>query len=289
MPTDPAAPPGGASGVRVTLLGTGTSTGVPVIGCRCSVCTSADVRDMRSRASCLIEAGGLSIVVDTGPDFRRQALAAGLTRVDAVLFTHAHFDHIVGVDDLRPFLFGNPAPICCYADPGAAEVISRMFCYIFEQRTYPGAPNLEMRPVTGPFEAQGRYDRTRRLRITPVPAFHGNLPLYGYRIGRFAYLTDTSALPETSFALLEGVDVLVLGALRREPHPTHFSIDEAAAVAARIGARAAYFTHMTHSVSHARDGALLPPGVFFGYDGLCFDVRSEETLVRAHPAPQSAP
>lgn len=261
------------SGMRVTLLGTGTSTGVPVIGCGCRVCTSPDVRDQRTRCSCLIEHRGLSIVIDTGPDFRLQALREGLRHVDAVLFTHHHFDHIVGIDDLRPFFFENDRSIPCYARENTTSVLQRMFNYIFQDGTYPGVPDLTLHTVEGPFAVSSRKDPDRTIEVIPVDASHGDLPLFGYRIGSFAYVTDTNFIPDESFALLEGLDVLVLDALRENFHPTHYTIDEAVAVAERIGARQTYFTHMTHSVLHAETDARLPDGSNLAYDGLAFTVR----------------
>lgn len=257
--------------VRVTLLGTGTSTGVPVIGCRCRVCTSPDPRDRRLRCSAHVEAGGVSLIIDTGPDFRRQALRARIRRVDAVLFTHAHFDHVVGLDDLRPYFFRNKADIPCYARENTAEVLMRMFQYIFVDGTYPGVPLLTLQEVAEPFEVRSREDSGRRTLVTPIDVRHGELPLFGYRIGRFAYVTDTNFIPESSFDLLRDLDVLVLDALRREGHPTHYTIDEAVAVARRIGAAQTYLIHMTHSVLHAEENGRLPRGVELGYDGLAFE------------------
>lgn len=261
-----------ASGIRVTLLGTGTSTGIPVIGCRCRVCTSSDPRDRRSRAACWIRIGDLSIVIDTGPDFRRQALRERIRRVDAVLYTHHHFDHVVGIDDLRPFLFERRDPIPCYARKDTAEVLQRMFHYIFADGSYPGVPNLRLRTVNAPFAITGRYDQSTCVTVTPVEVQHGRMPLYGYRLGDFAYITDTSAIPERSLQMLQGVRVLVLDALRQESHPTHFSISEAVEVAREIGAEQTYFTHMTHNVLHEEESRRLPVGIDLGYDGLTFDV-----------------
>ncbi len=263
----PEAPP-----LKVTLLGTGTSTGVPVIGCRCRVCRSDDPRDERTRCACLVTCGDLHLVIDTGPDFRRQALREDLRRVDAVLFTHHHFDHVVGLDDLRPFFFDNAAPIPCYARANTADVLRTMFQYIFCDGTYPGVPRLELHPVDGPFVVRSRYGTGTAVRVEPIDVFHGALPMFGYRIGRFAYLTDTNRIPEASLARLRGLDVLVLDALRHEPHRTHFTIEEAVAMARRIGARQTYFIHMTHSILHAEEDARLPEGVNLGYDGLSFDV-----------------
>ncbi len=262
------------STVRVTLLGTGTSTGIPVVGCRCRVCTSDDPRDRRLRCAAYVEAapeagGAVRLVIDTGPDFRQQALTYGVEAVDAVLVTHHHFDHVVGLDDLRPFFFGNPRPIPIYASPETAAVLREMFGYIFRDGTYPGISKLELREVeTGPFVVESRYSGGGRVEVTPIPAMHGALPVLGYRVGRFAYLTDVSAIPEASMPLLEGLDVLVLDALRRAPHPTHLSLDEATALAWKVGARETYFVHMTHSVLHAEEDAALPEGIHLAYDGL---------------------
>lgn len=261
-------------GMRMTLLGTGTSTGVPVIGCDCRVCTSSDPRDRRTRCSCLVEVNGVTIVIDTGPDFRLQALRENLRHVDAVLFTHHHFDHIVGIDDLRPFFFRNDRPIPCYARDNTVAVLHRMFDYIFQDGTYPGVPDLSLNTIEEPFSVSSRIDPNRMVEVVPIDAAHGELPLFGYRIGDFAYLTDTNFIPEESHALLEGLDVLVLDALRDDFHPTHYTFDEAVAVAQRIGARQTYFIHMTHSVLHAETDARLPEGMNLGHDGLSVSIRN---------------
>lgn len=260
--------------VRVTLLGTGTSTGVPVIGCPCQVCTSDDPRDTRTRCAAYIEVeterGPVRFVIDTGPDFRHQALAQSIRAVDAVLFTHHHFDHVVGVDDLRPFLFANRTPIPCYADATTAAVLRDMFRYIFADGTYPGVPLLELEEVDGPFRVRSRESEAA-VEVTPLRAFHGDLPILGFRVGGFAYLTDVNRIPEATFAQLEGLDVLVLDALRPTPHPTHFSIDQAVTAAERVGARQTYFIHLTHNVLHADAEAGLPETIALGYDGLTFE------------------
>jgi phosphoribosyl 1,2-cyclic phosphate phosphodiesterase len=265
--TPPAGPP-----LTVTLLGTGTSTGVPVIGCDCEVCTSTDPRDTRTRCSCYVEAGPLGILIDTGPDLRAQVLREDIARIDAVCYTHHHFDHLVGIDDLRPFFFRNGQVMPCYAPAETAAVMRRNYDYIFGRDPYPGAANVEVRVVDDPFCIASRHDDTASVRVCPIPLLHGDMRVYGYRIGRFAYCTDASDIPDASLALLDGVEVLVLDALRPRPHPTHFAFDEAVRMARRIGARETYFVHMTHAVRHAAQEPRLPDDVHLGYDGLTFDV-----------------
>ena len=229
--------------MRVVFLGSGTSFGVPVIGCRCHVCLSPDQRDRRYRASVLIESGGASVVVDAGPEFRLQALRAGITRLDALLLTHAHADHISGLDDLRPLTSKRVLPVFGNAET-LAETAER-FAYIFrESQVGGGKPRIELQKAEGPFDIGG-------MRMVPVPILHGELPILGWRTGKFAYITDCSNLPNSSLALLAGVEVLVINGLRREPHATHFSIDQGMAAARRIGATSTWLTHMNHESTHA--------------------------------------
>lgn len=252
--------------MRVTVLGSGTSHGVPMIGCACEVCTSGDPHDRRSRPSIVVGVAGGTILVDTAPELRLQAIANGLRRVDAVLFTHTHADHVHGIDDLRAFnaLQGGAIPI--YGSPASMRDIHARFDYIFAHSVAGGGiPMLELHPVEGPFEVLGES-------VVPVTVLHGRLPVYGYRFGRFAYVTDCSAIPEPSMALLHGLDVLILDALRHRPHPTHFNIEQALEVIARLRPRRAYLTHLTHDVLHQRVNAELPPGVALAYDGLTFEV-----------------
>lgn len=260
--------------MRITLLGTGTSTGLPIIGCTCRVCTSSDAHDQRTRCACWIEVNGLSLVIDTGPDFRMQALHAGISHLDAILFTHHHFDHVSGLDDVRPFLFRNRRAIPCYAPPETVVVLRRMYHYIFVDGSYPGVPNLDLREVKAPFAITSRYENDTTTPITPIEVFHGEMPILGYRIGRFAYLTDTSFIPETSIPLLQDLDVLILDGLRHKPHHSHYTIEEATLVAQRLGARETYLIHMSHDILHAETDALLPEGVALGYDGLTIDIAS---------------
>lgn len=258
--------------VDATLLGTGTSVGVPIIGCGCAVCSSDDPRDTRLRTSAHVvahtSAGPVHLQIDAGPDFRQQAFAGGVSTVDAVLVTHEHFDHVVGLDDLRPFFFRDRTPIPVLTLPRTAAALEQMFSYIFRDGTYPGVSRLELQPVEDAFTVASRSAPEAMVEVIPVPVFHGDLPILGWRIGPLAYLTDVSRIPDESLELLEGADVLVLDGLRPTPHPTHLSFEEAAGIAAQIGARQTWLVHMTHDVLHAEADAMLPEGVRLGYDGL---------------------
>ncbi|HEY7215169.1 MAG TPA: MBL fold metallo-hydrolase [Thermoanaerobaculia bacterium] len=248
--------------LRVTMLGSGTSTGVPVIGCTCNVCRSENPKNRRWRPSLKIEMGDQVVLVDTSTDLREQALRFGLPRVDAILFTHSHADHIFGLDDVRIFNFRQRAPIPCYGSEETLRNIRRSFAYVWEAgQEGGGKPQLELLPVREPFALLGRT-------VVPVPVWHGSMEVFGYRIGRFAYVTDCNRIPDGSFEALDGVEILILDALRHRPHSTHFSVEQSIAVAARIGARRTIFTHMTHEVDQDDP---LPAGVEFGYDGLAFD------------------
>jgi phosphoribosyl 1,2-cyclic phosphate phosphodiesterase len=264
--------------VTTTLLGTGTSTGVPVVGCVCGVCTSADPRDRRLRASALLTIQPpppdepLRLLIDAGPDLRQQALRAGLARLDGVLVTHHHFDHIGGLDDLRPFLFDNRTPIPVYASAETAGRLRRAFPYAFvgEGERYPGAPRLDLVEVEAgtPFAVASRYGGAAQVQVLPIGVFHGELPILGYRIGQTAYLTDVSRIPDAAYQAVAGVDVLVVSALRHEPHQTHFTFEQAVQAARRIGARQTVFTHISHNTSHADIAAFAPADIAPGYDGL---------------------
>jgi phosphoribosyl 1,2-cyclic phosphate phosphodiesterase len=252
--------------IRVTMLGSGTSTGVPVIGCTCAVCTSSNPRNRRLRTGLKLEMDGGTVLVDAPTDLRQQALRFGLHRVDAVLFTHTHADHVFGLDDVRIFNFRQRAPIPCYGSAETLGNLRRMFSYVFEDGPEGGGkPQLELVEVGGPFELLGR-------RFVPVPVWHGETAVLGYRLGDFAYVTDCSRIPETSFRLLEGVRVLILDALRYRPHSTHFSIEEAIAAAARVGPDRTIFTHLSHDIDHDAPAVPLPEGYELGHDGLAFDI-----------------
>lgn len=247
--------------MKIRFLGTGTSNGVPVIGCDCAVCRSEDPRNKRTRASIVVEFSGARILVDAGPDLRQQALTAGLSKIDAVLFTHGHADHTHGIDDLRVFTWERPLP--AYGSEHTINGLRRTFAYIMEQERWTaGRPQVEAYVLNGGTVAVGA------ARVQPVPIMHGKRIIYGYRFGRFAYLTDCSAIPEESYPLLEGVDVVVLDALRRRAHPTHFTVDQAVAEARRLGVAQAYLTHMCHDLDHGELAASLPPEIQPAYDGL---------------------
>lgn len=248
---------------KITVLGSGTSMGVPTIGCHCDVCTSSDPRDNRLRPSILMTHEGRNILIDTTPDFRMQALRARIERLDAVLFTHEHADHIMGLDDVRPFNFRQKDGIPIYASPATMQVIRRCFQYIWDAGyKESNVPRIECRLLDGaPFSLFG-------LRIVPVPLLHGSYPIYGFRFGNAAYLTDHSEVPEASMELLRGLDVLFLDALRFKPHPTHSTVDRSLATAGQLAARRVFFTHICHDLPHARTEGRLPPHVRLAYDGL---------------------
>lgn len=260
-------------GVRITFLGTGTSHGVPMIGCACDTCRSADPRDTRLRPSILVQSspktGGpaTTILVDAGPDLRAQALQHGVSAVDAILFTHGHADHILGIDDVRRFNALMKRPMLCYGDAHTLDDIRKTFHYVFDPATPKGGglPSLDLIAIDGPFRV-GAFD------VQPIPLWHGERAILGYRFGPLAYLTDCNRLDERAWPLLEGLDTLVLDALRDRPHPTHFSLDEAVATARRIAARQTFFTHMCHQLPHQATCARLPEGMSLAYDGLALDL-----------------
>jgi phosphoribosyl 1,2-cyclic phosphate phosphodiesterase len=251
--------------MRVTMLGSGTSTGVPVIGCGCAVCTSPSPKNKRWRPGLKLEIGDRVALVDTPTDLRAQALRFGLPRVDAVVFTHAHADHVFGLDDVRIFNFRQRAAIPCYGSAATLQALRRTFAYAFEEgQEGGGKPQLDLIEIKGRFSLLGQE-------VVPVPVWHGDLEVYGYRMGNFAYVTDCKAIPAASFELLAGVEVLILDALRYRPHSTHLSVAEALEVAARIGAPRTILTHIAHEIDHEAPAVTLPPGVEFGYDGLILD------------------
>lgn len=250
--------------LQLLFLGTGTSAGVPMIGCRCAVCTSADPRDKRTRPSAIVSYHNFSVLIDTSPELRVQCLANSIERIDAIVFTHAHADHIMGLDDVRRFNTIRGGPLDVWADARTHDILQRCFGYAFrEPEPNPAVyrPHLVPRLIDGPFQIHG-------LTWTPISLFHGELPVLGFRVGRLAYCTDVSRIPDESFALLQDLDVLVLDGLQFKTHPTHFSIEQAIHAAQRIGAPNTYLTHIAHAVSHQETSRLLPAGIHLAHDGL---------------------
>ena len=250
----------------LTFLGSGTSMGVPTLGCDCAVCTSTDPHNRRTRPSIRLEFGGHTVLVDTGPDFHAQALREGIRRVDAVLYTHGHADHVMGFDDLRPLSFHVKGGLPIYADDATANNIERIFEYTFRKEDrYPTSARVQIHridPTAGVgFDLFGACFRR-------VPVTHGRQEITGYRFGGAAYLTDMSDIPAESMPLLENLDVLVLDALRRDPHPSHSHLDKSVALVGQLKPRRAFFTHMSHELDHAATEATLPTHIRLAYDGL---------------------
>lgn len=245
----------------IRFLGTGTSTGVPEVGCRCEVCTSPDKRDIRLRASVIIKVGGKNILIDCGPDFRYQMTKTEFAPLAGVLITHEHYDHVGGIDDLRPFCrFGD---IDIYAEDYVADALRRRIPYCFMEQKYPGIPNLTLHEITNePFVLSG-------IDITPIRIMHARLPIMGYRIGKMAYITDMKTMPEEEYEKLKDLDVLIINALRIEEHISHQTLAQALEQAKRIGAKKTYLIHMSHHFGlHADMEKTLPENVFLTYDGL---------------------
>lgn len=246
--------------MKVRFLGTGTSVGIPSIGCDCETCLSTDERDKRLRASILIEHEDKKILVDASTDFRYQALRVGLNHLDAILFTHAHADHIFGLDDTRPLMFRNKTAIPCYASALTWEGLRRVYAYAFEP-SVSGVPRIEPHIIEGDFHLLG-------LEIIPLTVMHGPLPVTAFRIGEFAYLTDCNIVPDETLAQLHGLDVLVIDALRFKTHPTHMTLDQALEYIRLLKPHRAYLTHISHDIKHAETSGHLPVGVEIAYDNL---------------------
>ena len=247
----------------ITLLGTGTSSGIPLIGCRCDVCRSLDYRDKRLRVSVYVETQGKCFVIDTGPDFRQQMLREDITQLDAVIFTHQHKDHTAGLDDVRAFNFLQNKDMPVYGRLQVLEQLKREFEYVFADYRYPGIPRLQLHEITNtPFDVLG-------VTFTPIDVLHHRLPVFGFRIGNFAYLTDVNHIPEAELAKLQNLDVLILGALQRETHISHFNLQQAIDVVSILKPQVTYFTHLSHKMGrHAEVEKELPAHIRLGFDGL---------------------
>ncbi len=251
--------------IQIEFLGTGTSTGVPQVNCSCEVCTSPDAHDKRLRSSVLMTVGETKILIDCGPDFRYQALRSHLARVDALLVTHSHYDHCGGLDDLRPYCIERPLPI--YAEQPVIDDIKARIPYCFNEHPYPGVPRFEMQTIESdiPFHVG-------QVEIIPLRVMHYKLPILGFRIDNVAYITDCLTLPDTTMQQLQDIDVLVINALRRTPHLSHQSLNEALALIERLSPRRAYLTHMSHQMGrHSDVSALLPPNVVMAYDTMIIE------------------
>lgn len=253
--------------MTITFLGTGTSQGVPVIACECEVCQSSDPRDKRLRSSVLIHVNNKNLVIDTGPDFRYQMLRAKVKHLETVLFTHEHKDHIAGLDDVRAFNYLNGTDMEVYAHPRVQAALRRDFYYAFAEVKYPGIPLINLHDI----DTEDFY--VEDIKITPIEVMHYRLPVLGFRIGDFAYITDAKTISERQLAKLKGVRVLVLNALQKTSHISHLTLDEALALAAQIGAGKTYLTHLSHHMGKAEDvGLSLPGNVELAYDGLTIEL-----------------
>jgi phosphoribosyl 1,2-cyclic phosphate phosphodiesterase len=253
--------------VKITFLGTGTSQGVPVIGCQCATCRSVDFRDKRLRVSVHLEINGKSIIIDSGPDFRMQVLRERINQLDALLFTHEHKDHTAGMDDIRAYNFLQQKNIPVYAEQRVLNQLQQEFSYIFSGHNYPGIPQVTLIPITdAPFEVEG-------IIFTPIRVFHYKLPVLGFRAGNFTYITDANAIADEQLDKIKGSEIIVLNALRKERHISHFSLPEAVKILTQLNPAKAYITHISHTLgTHREVEAELPPFIRLAYDGLSFSM-----------------
>lgn len=253
--------------MKITILGTGTSQGVPVIACQCSVCTSSDPRDKRLRVSVLIEHKGKNIVIDSGPDFRYQMLRAEVKRLDGIVFTHEHKDHVAGLDDIRAFNYSQQEALNVYAHKRVQESLKREFHYAFAEFKYPGIPLINLHEIdNSPFTIDG-------IDFLPIEVMHLNLPVLGFRIGDFTYITDAKTISEKEKAKIAGSKILILNALQKDPHISHFTLDEAVAFAREAGAEKTYLTHISHKMGkHEEVSGLLPSDIYLAHDQMVFEI-----------------
>jgi phosphoribosyl 1,2-cyclic phosphate phosphodiesterase len=254
--------------LKIKLLGTGTSQGVPIIGCNCEVCQSTDPNDKRLRTSILIETENTSIIIDTGPDFRQQMLRENVKDLDAVLYTHEHRDHIAGLDDIRPINFLRQKPIFVYGEERLLEALKQMLPYAFGNDKYPGVPEIVLKEIDiSPFEIEG-------VRFTPIRAYHYKLPVLGFRVGDFTYITDANYIPEEEKEKIIGTKYLIINALRKKKHISHFSLSEAQEIAKEFSPRYTYFTHISHQMGlHKEVNSQLPENMRLAHDGLQIDIK----------------
>lgn len=249
--------------MKITFLGTGTSQGVPVIACDCTTCLSADPRDKRLRTSVLLETSEATIVIDAGPDFRQQMLREHVLKLDAILLTHEHKDHIAGLDDVRAFNYKSQDAIDIFSEERVQKVLKKEYSYVFSEYQYPGIPKMRLNPLPE------HGFSINKLQVLPVRVFHYRLPVYGFRIGNFAYITDANYIPEESKEKLYGVKYLIINALRKEKHISHYSLREALEIIREISPKKAFLTHISHQMGlHNEVSKELPPGIQLGYDGL---------------------
>jgi phosphoribosyl 1,2-cyclic phosphate phosphodiesterase len=251
--------------VKITFLGTGTSQGVPVIACDCSTCLSSDLKDKRLRTSVMLETDETMLVIDAGPDFRQQMLREHVSKLDAIILTHEHKDHIAGLDDVRAFNYKSQDAIDIFCEERVQKVIKKEYSYVFSEYQYPGIPKMRLNPIAEHGFSVGKME------IIPVRVFHYRLPVYGFRVGNFAYITDANYIPEESKEKLFGVKYLVVNALRKEKHISHFSLREALDLIREISPKKAFITHISHQMGlHREVSKELPPEIMLAYDGLSF-------------------